>query len=61
MQWRYQGPKPLGNSLPDGQVIMRLGERIKSEYAKGGTFVQPILNLKWDYVSHGEYDPHKVA
>ncbi len=61
MQWRYQGPKPLGNSMPDGEIIMQLGERIKSEYAKGGTFVQPILNLKWDYVSHGEYDPHKVA
>jgi formate dehydrogenase major subunit len=61
MQWRYQGPKPLGNSLPDGEIIMQLGERIKSEYAKGGKFVQPILNLKWDYVSHGEYDPHKVA
>jgi formate dehydrogenase major subunit len=61
MQWRYQGPKPLGNSLPDGEIIMQLGDRIKSEYAKGGTFVQPILNLKWDYVTHGEYDPHKVA
>jgi formate dehydrogenase major subunit len=47
--------------LPDGEIIMQLGERIKSEYAKGGKFVQPILNLKWDYVSHGEYDPHKVA
>jgi formate dehydrogenase major subunit len=61
MQWRYQGPKPLGNSLPDGEIIMQLGERIKSEYAKDGTFAEPILNLKWDYVSNGEYDPHKVA
>jgi formate dehydrogenase major subunit len=24
-QWRYQGPKPMGNSLPDGQIIMELG------------------------------------
>jgi formate dehydrogenase major subunit len=61
MQWRYQGPKPLGNSLPDGQIIMDLGEKIKSEYAKGGQFVQPILNLKWDYLTDGEYAPHKVA
>jgi formate dehydrogenase major subunit len=61
MQWRYQGPKPLGNSLSDGQIIMELGDKIKSEYAKGGQFVQPILNLKWDYVTGGEYDPHKVA
>jgi len=61
MQWRYQGPKPLGNSLADGQIIMELGDRIKTEYAKGGQFVEPILNLKWDYVTNGEYDPHKVA
>ena len=61
MQWRYQGPKPLGNSLPDGQMIMDLGNRIKAEYAKGGTFPEPIANLKWDYLTNGEYDPHKVA
>ena len=24
MQWRYQGPKPLGNSRPDGDIIMEL-------------------------------------
>jgi formate dehydrogenase major subunit len=60
-QWRYQGPKPLGNSLPDGQMIMELGNKIKAEYQKGGTFPEPIINLKWDYLTHGEYDPHKVA
>ena len=60
-QWRYQGPKPLGNSLPDGQIIMELGNRIKAEYAKGGIFPEPIANLKWDYLTNGEYDPHKVA
>ncbi len=60
-QWRYQGPKPLGNSLPDGQIIMELGNKIKAEYRKGGVFPEPILNLKWDYATHGEYDPHKVA
>mgnify|MGYP001822907469 CR=1 FL=1 len=60
-QWRYQGPKPKGNSLPDGQIIMELGNRIKAEYQKGGTFAEPIANLKWDYLTRGEYDPHKVA
>ena len=60
-QWRYQGPKPLGNSLPDGQMIMELGNKIKAEYQKGGTFPEPIIHLKWDYLTHGEYDPHKVA
>jgi formate dehydrogenase major subunit len=60
-QWRYQGPKPLGNSLPDGQIIMELGNRLKAEYKKSGTLPEPIVNLKWDYLTHGEYDPHKVA
>ncbi len=60
-QWRYQGPKPLGNSLPDGQIIMELGNKLKAEYQKGGAFPEPIINLKWDYLTNGEYDPHKVA
>jgi formate dehydrogenase major subunit len=60
-QWRYQGPKPLGNSMPDGQIIMELGNKIKAEYQKGGKFPEPILKLKWDYVTDAEYDPHKVA
>jgi len=61
MQWRYQGPKPLGNSLSDGDIIMELGNKIKEVYKEGGAFPEPILNLKWDYVTDGLYDPHKVA
>jgi formate dehydrogenase major subunit len=61
MQWRYQGPKPLGNSMPDGDIIMRLGDKLKAVYQKGGTFAAPIMNLKWDYTTDGQYDPHKVA
>ena len=61
MQWRYQGPKPLGNSRPDGEIILDLGNRIKRLYQSGGKFPEPIRFLKWDYTTHGEYDPHKVA
>lgn len=61
MQWRYQGPKPLGNSRPDGDIIMRLGHRIKDLYKSSGVFADPILNLKWDYETHGEFDAHKAA
>ena len=62
MQWRYRGPKPLGHSRPDGDIIMELGTKIKKLYKKeGGAFPEPILNLKWDYMTHGEYDPHKTA
>jgi formate dehydrogenase major subunit len=61
MQWRYQGPKPLGNSRPDGDIILTLGEKIKEVYKDGGVFAEPIVNLKWDYATNGAYDPHKVA
>jgi formate dehydrogenase major subunit len=63
MQWRYQGPKRLGESRPDGDIILALGNKLKNLYQKeGGAFPDPILNLKWDYAdSHGEFDPHKVA
>jgi len=61
MQWRYQGPKPLGNSRSDGDIIMELGYKLKEVYKKGGTFTKPIKNLKWDYMTNGMYDPHKVA
>ena len=62
MQWRYQGPKPLGNSRPDGDIIMELGHRIKAKYRGGkGVFTDPIANLKWDYETSGAYDPHKAA
>ncbi len=61
MQWRYQGPRPMGNSRPDGDIIMELGARLKALYQKGGTFPEAIVNLKWDYLTNGQYDPHKVA
>jgi len=61
MQWRYEGPKPLGNSRPDGDIIMELGLKLKELYAKGGVFPDAIANLKWDYLTNHKYDPHKVA
>jgi formate dehydrogenase major subunit len=61
MQWRYQGPKPMGDSLPDGDIIMELGLKLKELYKEGGVFPDPILNLKWDYMTDHKFDPHKVA
>jgi len=61
MQWRYEGPKPLGKSRSDGEIIMALGNKIKDQYKEDGTFPEPIRNLKWDYLSKGKYDPHAVA
>jgi formate dehydrogenase major subunit len=61
MQWRYPGPKPLGDCRSDGDIIMELGLKVKALYAKQGTFAEPITHLKWDYLTDGKYDPHKVA
>lgn len=62
MQWRYEGPKPLGNSRPDGDIIMELGNMLKEAYKKeGGQFPDAVLKLKWDYMTNGKYDPHKIA
>jgi len=61
MQWRYQGPKPMGNSRPDGDILVELFLKIREHYKAGGVFPEPIQNLKWDYVTDGKYDPHKVA
>jgi formate dehydrogenase major subunit len=61
MQWRYEGPKPMGLSKPDGDIICELGLKLKELYQKDGVFPEPILNLKWDYMTDHRYDPHKVA
>ncbi len=61
MQWRYMGPRPRGQSRSDGHIMMELGSRLKALYAGGGVFPEPIRNLKWDYTTNGEFDPHKVA
>jgi formate dehydrogenase major subunit len=62
MQWRYPGPKPLGESKPDGDIIYELFEKIRELYKKdGGAFPDPILNLNWDVATNHVFDPHKVA
>jgi formate dehydrogenase major subunit len=62
MQWRYAATQPLGKSLPDGDIIVELGNAIRALYKKdGGAFPEPILNLKWDYLTDHKFDPHKVA
>ncbi|EPR37315.1 formate dehydrogenase, alpha subunit [Desulfovibrio sp. X2] len=63
MQWRYRGPKPMGETLPDGEIILRLMDKVREMYAKdGGAFPDPILNLTWNYAGKdGEFDAHLVA
>jgi formate dehydrogenase major subunit len=63
MQWRYAGPKPMGESKPDGDIIYELALKIRELYKKEkGAFPDPILNLNVDDWGDGHvFDPHKVA
>jgi formate dehydrogenase major subunit len=61
-QWRYKAQNPLGQAKPDGDIIVELFNEIRTLYKKpGGAFPDPILKLKWDYVTNHAFDPHLVA
>jgi formate dehydrogenase major subunit len=67
-QWRYKAIEPVGQSLPDGEIINELYFRVKELYQKeGGQFPDPIVNLSWTYGHKGtkgkigHLDIHKVA
>jgi len=67
-QWRYKAIEPVGESLPDGEIINELYFRVRDMYEKvGGKFPEPILNLSWTYGSPGHHgaighlDVRKIA
>ncbi len=61
-QWRYKAQNPLGQSKPDGDIVLELFNEIRALYKKpGGAFPDPILKLKWDYMTKHAFDPHLVA
>ena len=64
MQWRYQGPKPLGDTKSDGHMIVELFHEIRKLYEEeGGKYKKPVLALNVDACcdDHGEFDPHATA
>jgi len=68
LQWRYAGPKPKGDCIPDGDMALELWKRIRELYAKeGGAFPEPIMNFNKKDIVHPEkhfpheFDPHRVA
>jgi formate dehydrogenase major subunit len=63
MQWRYKAAEPPGDAKSDGDILIELMKKIKYLYRKDkdAVFPEPIVNLKWDYTTHGEFDPHKMA
>ncbi len=60
-QWRYQATKPPRGCKRDGDIMVELFEQVRELYQGGGAFPEPILNLRWDYVKNGKFDPHAVA
>jgi formate dehydrogenase major subunit len=63
MQWRYKAAEPPGDAKGDGDILIELFKKIKYLYKqdKQAVFPEPIVNLKLDYTTHGEFDPHKMA
>jgi formate dehydrogenase major subunit len=66
-QWRYKAIEPVGQSLPDGEIMNELYFRVRDLYLKeGGKYPAPIVNLTW--AGHkgqdgkiGHIDMHDVA
>ncbi len=68
LQWRYKAIEPIGQSMPDSEMMNELYFRVKRLYRKqGGKFSAPIMNLTWDYGEKGpdgkikHVDIHLVA
>ena len=60
MQWRYAAAKPLGQSLPDTDILTKLVGALKAAYAGGGVRPEPIVHLDWSYGKE-HADVHAVA
>jgi formate dehydrogenase major subunit len=60
-QWRYKATKTPRGCKPDGDIMVELFEKIRKLYKAGGAYPEPILNMRWDFVKNGKYDPHAVA
>ncbi len=63
MQWRYKAANPPAQAWSDGDILIQLGKKLKYLYKqdKDAVFSEPIVNLKWDYTKHGEFDAHAMA
>jgi formate dehydrogenase major subunit len=63
VQWKYKAVASPGNAISTGDIVYRIVSKVKDLYKKqGGTFPEPILNLKWDYADEkGQFDPLKIA
>jgi formate dehydrogenase major subunit len=66
MQWRYKAISPVGQSLPDGDIMSEIFFKVKGLYEKnGGPNKEALTLLTWPYgkkVGHEfHYNPRAVA
>ena len=65
-QWRYKAVSPVGDSLPDGDIMSEIFFKVKKLYEKqGGPNAAAITKMTWPYGKHEgkefHYEPRKVA
>ncbi len=60
-QWRYRAVSPPGDAKADAEIMDLLFEALKALYTSGGTFSDPIVNLKWDYFGKSEMPSRLLA
>ena len=66
MQWRYKAVNPVGDALPDGDIMSEILFKVQELYEKkGGPHKEAITKLTWPYGKkigkHFHYDPRAVA
>jgi formate dehydrogenase-N alpha subunit len=62
LQWHWKAAPPPGDAKSDGEIIGGIFTRIRALYAKeGGTFLDPILKLTWDYKIQDAPSPEELA
>jgi formate dehydrogenase major subunit len=63
VQWRWKAVEPPGQAKSDLWIADRLYKAIRKEYESGGKFIDPIMNLTWNYDKPGQDEPdvEKVA
>jgi len=67
-QWRTRAIAPVGESMPDSEIMNELYFRVRKLYKdKGGKFPAPVMNLDWNYGEKdasgkvAKFDIHQVA
>lgn len=66
MQWRYKAVSPVGDALPDGDIMSEILFKVQELYEKkGGPHKEALAKLTWPYGKmvgkHFHYDPRMVA